>query len=349
MNARFKSLSFAEQKVISKTFTGKPDYSFSLITQSEQRYEQRKQMFLRMAEFKSIYTSLTSYIVAQLEKHLLPGTSIQVQGTDHWPWFNYAEKFLQQLSHKNNYERTLYSCYNSDVIEYNSLHDLSQRSKKTYNAEKAFFSTTDVELVRPGLTGLNDLRRILTFWKVPVKVNGMKTIDEVRIHTPLLIDALKKEIERLKNDRFFSSYNETKIDSLVELIDYLYDQLPEEKKKIIKQQKAAYLQNFPVQKGDVLELKDGRLVIADSVAISKNNSIEIKYQLLKTGLAPSVRQRTVSIEDILFYLPTADLEEYQKYIPVKHLSLLKKWMEKKKSRIIVDAFVPDLTQNNQFK
>lgn len=341
VNKKFNLLPSMEQERVSETFKGSPNYIFSLVKHSN-RHHKESHLLSRIAEFKIIYLSLASYLTAQFEKHLLPGT-FTIQGVDHWPRFNYAEKYYKRLLETyDDYESTFRSRYSTDVIQYTDLNELSMESRKTYLKEKDLFMVTDCNLSNLNLMTLNSIRRILIHWKVAIKVKGTKTIEEILIHLPLFIDALKKEIGRLQEYTF--TYNQD-VNRINLLIEYLYSRyLPNEKRKIEGPQKTTFIQNFIIQEGDILELTDRRLVIVDSVSLNQNNDTEVTYCLLKADFSKSVRKRTVNINEVSFYVRSADFKDYQRNISIKHPSLLEKWVRKKKKRVTAIYFVPNLAQ-----
>ena len=324
-NDSYESLTFDKQEAL---FRKAPHYIFTLSTnKSNDRYNENKKL-LRIFEFRRIYESLISYAVLQLGKHLNPGTPIKVKGTDLWPEANYSEKYLLKgLRSKYNYIMDSY--FERDARQWSQLHQLAEKSRKIYKQEKKQFTITDIEINDLFRISLDSIRFVLLKNNVPIRLKEVKTIDEVYIHTIKLIEALKKEIT--------SEYKQ--------LLTYLYDNyLPAEKEKIIIHQQAAFLQDFIIQKGDILQLNDRRVVMAKSVSIDLQNIIKVEYIILKTDLQPGERTRVIEIEDISFVLKEQYFLEFVKQVPVKNISHLSKWMEKRKMKLAFIPFIADLTQ-----
>lgn len=227
------------------------------------------------------------------------------------------------------------------------LTKLSNDSIKLFRKERALFKATDKELTELEHMDLITLRRIFLAWNVPIKVDNIKVINTILIHVPLLIEALKKEIDRLKEEGFLTdNYKKTELRRINTLIEYIYDRyMPDEKRKVLKQQKESYKRNFPIQKGDILQLKDNRLVILDNISLDQKNHTNFTYRKLKVNLEESLRTRKIGIENISYYLKSSDFKAYQEHTPKKHLSLLKKWMEKRKSELATPEFSPYLFCN----
>jgi len=343
LNDKFHHLSAQEQELILETFAERHYYTFSLSTHSN-RYGRQKCILPRLLEFKHIYLSLTLYVTAQLEAHLLADVSLNIQGIDYWPYLNYAEKYFTQLYDSNNYENLLSSHYKTDVVQYKRLHELSIKSKGIYHKQKKIFKVTDHESAGLQLLGMNSIRQILLSHDVPIKITGIKTVDEIHIHVPLYIKALQKEFKVTFDENFYSTdYKQQKLYQLRCLIEYLYDHyLTGEKRKIIEQQKSEFIKNFFIQEDDVLELKEGRLVVTESITLNEGDNIEIKYSILKNNLQKSIRKRIINLEQVSFYLKAADFKEHKEHVPIKRLSLLKRWMEKKKNKTSAFTFKSDL-------
>jgi hypothetical protein len=171
---------------------------------------------------------------------------------------------------------------------------------------------------------------------VPVKIKGTKTINEIRIHTAKLVLALKKEI----NDKYGYHSNEYK-----GLITYLYNRyLMVERIEIVKHQQSEYLKHFVIQQGDILQLKNMRIVVANVVSIDQGNAINVEYGILKTDLQPGERTRVIGTNDILFVLKRQLFLEFMNQPFSKHLSRLEKWMLKRKIKLDFMPFEPDLTK-----
>ena len=165
-----------------------------------------------------------------------------------------------------------------------------------------------------------------------------KTIDEIHIYIPGLIVALKKELLTDFACRYYKPEYQ-------QLITYLYDQyLPDEKATIIRQQQSHFLQQLAIQLGDVLELRDGRVVRADVVEMDARQQVLVTYSMLKTDLQPGDRSLKVSINDITYVLKEKDYQYYMAQVVRGHLSLLKKWMQQRKMAIGTVVFEPDLSR-----
>jgi hypothetical protein len=343
-NDKFYDLSAQERESVSETFEESPYYIFSLSTRSENRYNNQKQILKRLLEFKYVYLSLTSYVTTQLETHLPADVFLKIKGIDYWPKLNYAEKYFARLYERSgDYKDLLSTAYEADVFQYGSLHELSISSKEKYHKQKEFFKVTDHELASLHLLNLNSVRRILLSHQVPVKVTGGKTIDKIHIHVPACIEALQKEYTVAYADE--TGFRLESLPNLKQLIEYMYNNYSiEEKGRIIEQQRSAFIKDLPIQEGDVLELTDGRLVVTESIMVNDSNDIDIQYCILKNNLQKSVRKRTIKFEQVSFYLKLANFEEHKKHVPIMRLSLLKRWMKKRKNKVAVSTFQSDLAR-----
>lgn len=313
----------------------KPQYIFTISTHAQRNWGNEKKKLLKILEFKNIYDSLAVYVTSQFEHMLNPETAIKIKGTDLWPAANYAKRYLDSalyIKHKNH----IYSSFENDVLQWDRLHKLSNDSKKNYTENKSHFSITDIEINH--LFGLepNDIRFILLNHKVPIKVSGFKTIEKINIHMPKLAEALKARIK----DNYYRRDNNV----YQSLITYLYDNfLQSEKAEIIDKQKSDFLTSFSIQKGDILQLKDNRIVVASSIGIDSRNAIVIEYLNLKVNLEVGERKRKTLVNHISYVLSQSDFLSYRDYTPSRRISLLDKWMSKRKTKMMITAFEPDLT------
>lgn len=332
-NQDFYNLPKALRKNI---FSHKPQYIFTLSTHAEYTRGSEKKKLLKIMEFKNIYESLAVYVALQLEQVLNPKAIVKIKGIDFWPEANYAEKYLDSALYlkDKNYR---HNSFKYDVLQWDRLHKLANESKKIYTKNKSYFNITDHKINGLFELGLNDIRFIVLNYNVPIKVKGSKTIEEVHIHTLLFVEALKIKIKDIDYWRDIGVYKS--------MIIYLYNNfLPLERSEIIERQKSDFLAHFMVQNGDILQLKDGRIVIADSIEIDTANVIVVEYLNLKVNLEVGERKRKTPITNITSVLSQKDFLSYKDYTPSKRISLLNKWMLKRKIKVETIKFEPDLTQ-----
>lgn len=318
-------------------FKGSPSYTFSLSTHTAWGHEVKKRVLLRLIEFRHIYESLTAYVVLQLEKHLNPGTSIKVKGIDLWTEANYAERYLHTAL-KESYIEIMHSTHTEDVRQWQILHELAIKSKQTYLKNKNSFNITDSQIYQLSGIDIGSIRSLLIRYQVPIKFKGYETIDEIYINAFQFVAALKQD---LATSDYVARYKQF---SYQRLINQLYTHyLPDQKNEVIRLQQSEFLKHFMIQKGDILELNDTRIVMVDSLSIDHQNAIHIQYIILKNNLQLSTRTRIIKSEQVAFVLKQ---EEFSVYLlhntPVKHLSLLKKWMLKRKIKLSNTIFEPDL-------
>lgn len=326
----FKTLSFNEQEFI---FEGNPNYIFTIL--SAQARLETNGLFLRFIQFKHIYESLVTYVTLQLENGLNPDTPIQVKGVDFWPQVNYAERYLSLAG--QNEEKYLSSInFEADIIQWEKLHRLAKQSKKIYRAEKSYFLLSDIML--RDLFGADpiDIRNILIKFQVPIHVKGFKIVDEVRIHIPRLVEALKKMISE---DNYIGSNCKSFYTRLI--FRFYNEYLPSEKAKIIDQQREIFLKHFIVQEGDIVELIDKRIVMINSVFIERENDLSFEYCIIQNNLQLSIRTRTVNMKNAAYVLKRDEFMHYPDSY-VKSLSALSRWMIKRKVKIEFPLFTPDL-------
>lgn len=343
LNDTFRSLPEREKMQIRETFTGAAYYVYSIHT-AESRFADEK--FIKLLEFKNIYLSLTGYVTQQLERHLGIDASIKVKGLDDWPMLGYCEKFLDYLvKYCGQYRRHINSSYEKDVSQYEALHSLSLESKKKYRNHKHEFELTDEYVTRASTLQYHEVRRILCKYKIPVQVQGTKTIDRVYINTPAFITALKKEIRDLRAWSF-SDYSKQKCLTYEVLLEEIYDKyLPDEKKKLIERIQQDFLESFPLAPNDIVQLIDGRVVIVRQVFVNEEEELKIKYCILKTNLEVSERSRVIDVGEVQFYLKSSSLRQYKKLNSVRNLSLFSKWINGKKQKLDYKGLTIDLARD----
>lgn len=327
-------LTFHDQEF---TFEGSSYYIFTLSARANRNKYNEENKLLRLLEFRYIYESVTANTILQLEEGLDPDTSIKVKDISKWPEANYAcEYFISSLRKDKQKGFDIYDL-EVDARQWAPLHQLCKQSQKIYKSERKKFKITDSEL--NVLTSIShvDIHYILLRYSVPIQIKGINVIEKVHIHTGKLVEALKQE---MTNETYYWRINKYTVKWLV---IYLYDHvLIEEKKEIIRHQQNLFLKDFTIQKGDILELIDQRLVIANSVFFSENNKISIEYTILKINLQPSERRRIINPEQVSYILKKCDFSTYLENNRVRHLSLLDKWMKKRRISLGVPAFVPNL-------
>ncbi|WP_028978596.1 hypothetical protein [Sporocytophaga myxococcoides] len=335
-NDQFQKLPSTEKQKIMDTFQS-PDFIFSLIPQSNHstNREVEKRTLFRFLEFKQIYVSLISYITLQLDRHLGENIPIKVQGIDFNPYINYAEKYFNDI--KNSFwaqEELSNSQFTRDAEIYNLLYNLALDSRKRYVEQKDLFKATDIDLANT-TDELRSIRNILIRHKVPIRIKGIKTIDKIKIHIPEFIGALTKDIKLMSEDNYYSSsFGRQRISELKWFIEHIYENyLQDEKREIIEAQKLDYIKKFPIQQGDILELVDRRLVVAESITVSIEGCIELRYNLLKTNLEKGNRQRIIKLEKVSFYLKANSFNSFLEDVHIKRISLLGRWMQKKKLKV----------------
>lgn len=332
VNERFESLTSNEKQFL---FQQTPKYIFPLST-NQSRSDNINKM-LRILEFRHIYESLASYAVLQFETYLDAATTIKVQGIDMWPEANYVKKYLSSALRTAN-RSGAYFDFEQNVSHWDGLHQLAAASRKIYTKEKKQFSITDIEINQLFKMELYSIHNLVLRYAIPIKVKGTQTIDEISIHTSKLVVALK---QKMNGEDSYRYNNET----YRRLIAYLYNTfLMAEKIQIINHQQSAYLKHFIIQQGDILQLKDARIVIVNMVSIDLKNEINVEYAILKTDLKPGERTRVIGTSDILFVLKRSFFQEFIDQTLVKHLSILDKWMLKRKTKFNFIPFTPDLTK-----
>ncbi len=332
-NKSFDELDYNDKEGM---FRKTSDYTFSLSTNKGNFKYSEKKKLLRFIEFRHIYESLASYAVLQLEKHLHQGTPIKVKGIDLWPEANYAEKYLLSGLH-GRYDKIMHSDFELDVSQWSRPHQLAKKSRKICRKEK--FNITNIEINNLFGLELYTIRSILLNNEIPTKIKGVKTIDEIRIHSAKLVEALKKE---MNSDEYVRTYH---LAVYKRMIDHLYDNyLIAEKIKIINGQQSEFLNHFIIQPGDILQLNDMRIVMTNSISIDSRNEIKVQYAILKNNLDPGQRRRIIGIGDILYILKNQDFSEFTSKNFIKHLSFFNRWMSKRKVKLNFVPFEPDLTK-----
>lgn len=335
VNENYEKMPLDEQK---EMFLKARDYTFSLSTHKENFQYSKKKKLLRFIEFRHIYESLASYAVLQLERHLKPGTPIKAEGIDLWPEANYVEKYILSGLYER-YNQIMHSDFKWDTSQWDRLHQLAKKSVKIYRKEKEKFNITDIELNDLFDLKLDTIRSTLLHNEIPIKIKGIKTIDEIFIHSARLVKVLKKEIN---NNEYVQTY---KLPIYKRMITYLYDNyLTSEKERIINYQQSNFLMHFIIQPGDILQLNDMRIVMANSISIDARNKIKVEYVILKNNLDPGQRTRAIGFENILYLLRKDDFSEFVNKNSIKHQSSLNRWMSKRKMKLNFTPFLPDLTE-----
>ncbi|RXK82921.1 hypothetical protein [Filimonas effusa] len=332
-NDQFEQLPFNERNSM---FQMASTYVFTLAT-NRKRFEEKEKLW-RIIAFRYIYESLMSYAALKLEKHLDPeSVVIKIKGIDLWPMSNYAEKFFLTDT-TDRYSNAMLSDFDIDIVQWNKLHELANNSKKIYDKEKKRFTITAAEITSISYLNSNSVYATLLRYNVPIKIKGVKTIDATYIHTLKLTEALKKEMNA-------GDWAICRPSVCERILTYLYDHyLLSEKESIINHQQSEYLKNFAVQEGDIVQLQDKRIVVVCSVFFDSNHSANLKYVNLKTNLETGERTRVIEIGKALYHLKRKDFLDFMSSIAVKHLSILDKWMAKRKTKLMFSPFEPDLVK-----
>jgi len=334
-NKEFKNLNEVKKVSIENTFREKPSYIFSLV-KNPQRFEEKKIAY-RIVEFKHLYTSLTSYAILQIENSTKNKISIKVEGIDHWPDLIYSENFLTRLlNEKEVYETLMHSSYKTDIYQYYDLKKLAIKSSLVYKTQKDEFVISDNEIVNLFDFKLDDIRYVLIRHNVSINIKGSISIEEITIHAFEMIKAIENEIEKVDNDSDYSPLSRLRQKyKYSQLIDYLWNSQPKEriKKKLAN--------DFPIKKRDIVELSDGRLVVMDSIEYDEEKVV-LNYSLLKNDLNIGIRKGKVTSDNIVSYLKYDDFNSFvYNGIPKKTVSLLKRWMRKRKikfSKVSYDLY-----------
>lgn len=315
-------------------FEGSPNYTFTLSTNTSRYDYKRGSRLLLLLEFRSIYECLTANAILQLEDALDPGTAIKVQDISNWPHANYAAKNIHAaLQDKRNGFKL--ARFETAIWQWGRLHRLARQTRKIYLAERACFKLNDTLLQMLSAITLTDIHSLLLKYEVPIHIKGLHTIDEVYIHAGKFVEALKQELTTT-GYRYYD-------DAVVHrLITYLYDHFLTDQKKEMLQQQAAFLKNLLIQQNDIVELKDGRLVQANTILLDNNQAVHIGYTILKNNLEVGERTRTISLDRVAYLLKEKDFLQYLANNSIKRLSLLQRWMEKRKVPVKAVAFKPDL-------
>lgn len=323
VNENFKEIPFHKQRTM---FRGSWHYIFSLSSHVNRFNDDSDS--LRFLEFKYIYESLTSYAVLQFEKYLTPGTAIQIKGIDLWPEANHAKKNLQKILPEKK------EVIQQDIFQWKYLHELNKTSQRIYRSEKNRFTLTDTQIQNLFDISSQDTRRILINHHVPIKAKGIQTIDEVIIHTSYFAEALKEEL-----NREYLNYNDR--NKYCTLINYLYEHyLLTEKVEMAEQLKSDFLKKLDIQKGDILELDDQRIVTLNALSINDKNAILVEYAIIKNDLQTGQRTRMIPIDRISYVLKESDYLDYLDSNSHRYLSLFEKWMQKRKIRLKPIVFEP---------
>ncbi len=330
----WEQLSLNEQET---AFEGTSSYTFSISTNATRGPHVKSHYLLRVLEFRNIYESLTAYAITQLEEGLNPGTSIKVQDISKWTEANYAKKYLLSSLQSDNREFTQRH-FDNDIWQWKRLHSLARKTRKIYVEERGKFKVTDIWLHNMSGLAITDIRDFLLRHKIPMQVEGIHTIDVVIIHAPSLVVALKQEL--LNND--YGRLNEKVIRNLMPLIYKNF--LDMEQKELLQQQQAAFLNEISVQRGDILELADRRVVWINSIALDKHLGVHVEYLVLKNNLQPGKRRRIVKLDHTMHVLKENVFTVYLNNNSTRSLSLLKRWMTNKKMPVYIPIFRPDLLQ-----
>ncbi|TJY65407.1 hypothetical protein FAZ19_09665 [Sphingobacterium alkalisoli] len=330
-NDSYNGLDYNDQR---EMFRGASHYIFTLSTYSDTNYGNFREKLLRILEFKHIYQSIATYITFQLEGALMPNTAIKIQEIDLWPEGIYAEKYLSNPNYRED-KRNVRDAYRADVRQWSHLRNLAQETKKQVAEQCDQMCITDLEINKLFDIDLHRLRGLLVQYKIPIKISRKKIIDKIEIHAQALVRAIKTELD---SDDFYGQRY-----PLYKLVQYMYNTyLSGEKTDLIEDQKSNFLRDFKIQPGDILQLSDNRLVTVVSVNITERNEIEIEYSILKVNLELSVRTRKISCKNVTHVLKEKEFLEFKNYSSTARMSILTKWMAKRKQKFIWTPFTPNL-------
>ncbi len=337
---KYRQLNEEEQKKVKQFFEGSYYYVFPISTRSQRLMYSDSQEFIRLLEFKYIYLSFASFLVAQLEEHFPRDFPIKVKSLDNWPDLNHVESLFRNINFSmNGYKAQFQSDYQWDVWQWQELHRLGLDSRKIFLEEKSSFAVRDSDFPEVYSREFNrsHIRSILLEYKVPVHIKGDKTIEEVRIHTLSFARAILMSIKHLQEDESWSlSYKLREIYQRRLLLYYLREKASDHLKQLIDEVYGEqYLDELDLRIGDVLELINGRLVILKALKVKVMDDIQVSYKILKDNLTESSRGKTVSVGSINYSLGADLLEKYKAQNTIIRLELFKKWMGKRKRKVLL--------------
>lgn len=330
-----------------------PHYVFTLNTEKTRFTDGN---FLTWIEFSNIYSSLTNYAILQLERRLGSEFPIKVKSLDQWSQLNYTENFLKVLC--NNYRQLQYDIF--DNFELNSFHhhneliQLSVLSKSIIKGNRSRYKLSDKMLLKQvrymfRLSPLNysDIRRLILKYQIPIKLKEERVINEVFFAPSDFLTILKDELDLIKSEKHNWSTSDGNL--YRDLIDLLYEiYLAPELETLIDFQGNRYIEEFVVKTNDILLLKNGRFVVADSHSLLneiQGFNIYTKYYILKKNLDKGERTKTIHLDEVEGYVEGTVFQEYKSGIP-KHLqrwsSSTEKWLLKKIKKVSYNPFRPDL-------
>ena len=339
LNKRFYELPPDISVEVSDSFLGSGDYIFTLRTA---KGPYKRDIFDRLIEFKLIYLSLTSYITQQLEFNLGKEIPIRVESLDQWPMLSYSEKFFQYLYKKYGYYRELVdSDYKKDVYQFEELHKLSDKSRKAFRENPEQFRFSDVDLSYTCSMSLDQIREIIIDHEVPIKVEGRKIIDTIQIRATDFLEAIKAETRRLRS--WGRYWHKDRIVYYQSILEILYDSFfAKEKLSLILSQQETYLKKFVVRPGHLIQLKDDRFVLVDSISFNDESDLIVKYSILRNNLQRGKRTRSVEMTEVKYYLQIKYLRQYKSQNVILRIKPFVNWAKKKKRVLEFSKFIPDL-------
>lgn len=339
LNEKFDTLSIDQKDKVSESFLGSRNYIFTLRTANER---QSKEIFVRLIEFKHIYISLTSYIAEQLESELGKEIPIRIESLDHWPLLSYCEKFFRYLYKEyGDYRYLIDSNYKKDVRQFEALYKLSNRSKKVYLENPEQFEFSDQYLTYICSVSVDQIREIIIKYKVPIRAEGGKTIDNIRIRSIDFLKAIKAETRRLR--RLGRDWYEDRITQFESILLALYDEyFYSEKLSLLSAQQENYIKKFSVRPGHIIQLQDDRFVMVDSISFRDELDLVVKYSILKKNLEKGTRTRSVELKQVKYFLQTKYFREYKNQNVILRIKPFMNWAKKKKKALKYDNFTLDL-------
>ena len=241
---------------------------------NEGGYKFHKNYLKELKEFYDLYIILTTYLIKSLDS-LSEKFSIQIENPDNFPELNYVARFWSDIDFTADAYKKLYNIdLRRDSKQFLSLHKLAQDSKKVVKTLLVKCWLTDKVISYYYRGNLADIRNFLIRNEVPIKIKGYRTIDKVFIegYTFKNIISILPDSEK--------PISEACIQYLINKNTGIQEELKDKTKE--------FLQNYPIQMGDIIFIPDKKVVKIASIKV-KSDTIIFYYLVMNANLDFSER------------------------------------------------------------
>jgi hypothetical protein len=300
--------------------SGSEFISYSIRSKHDLSPETYQRELTELKTFYDCYTSLTLFLANLLESEL-KNIKYKIQNLDNLQKFKRLNKFFEEVRSRELYENSVGVNFESDIYQHEKLKSLSEQSNNDYDINKLNYYISDNTL----LHGYKKyyIRSFVLDEKIPIRFETVGVLEIVYINAVEFKNKLILPVH--KHSEWIIKNLHPKF--LMEEILMAEKKFKRNNKKEINNQKKIKL--IGICKGDVLYLKDTKLVAVKETLI-ENGNIFYKYIELTEKLTIRKRLGTgrISLNEIYKYLPQVNYEEYKTKFQWHSATLVKRYINK---------------------